>query len=245
MSLPRADAKVDVTKISQAKSQPSKSVGAFTLSELLVVIAVIAILMALLFPTFRGVQDQAKRAQAKNDITQIVTAINSYYTEYGKMPVDSTQQGSDTLAGDPNGAYDNHLIIDVLRAVADTDWNQIDALNAKKIVFFNGNTVKDGNNPRSGIATKDVTVGGILIKSGAFVDPWGGEYLVYVDSDYDGWTQDFISYSDLTYTSKSGGAGSWPAVEATALASSWGKDLKHGNNGNNKYINSDDVISWQ
>src|SRR5262249_42091569 len=163
-------AKVGVTKISRAKAQLPKFTGAFTLIELLVVITVIAILMALLFPAFRGVQDQAKRTQAKNDVTQIVTAINSFYSEYGKMPVDSTKQGFDTLAGDPSGTYDNHVIIDVLRAVSDADWNQNDVLNPKKIVFFNGNAVKDGNNPRSGIATKDVTIGGIPIKNGAFVD---------------------------------------------------------------------------
>jgi prepilin-type N-terminal cleavage/methylation domain-containing protein len=40
--------------------------GGFTLIELLVVITVIAILMALLFPAFKGVQDQAKRTQAKH-----------------------------------------------------------------------------------------------------------------------------------------------------------------------------------
>ena len=50
------------------------------------VITVIAILMALLFPAFKGVQDQAKRTQAKNDLTQIVTAVNAFYTEYGKYP---------------------------------------------------------------------------------------------------------------------------------------------------------------
>ena len=59
----------------------------FTLIELLVVITIIAILMALLFPAFKGVQDQAKRTQAKNDVTQIVTAVNAFYTEYGQYPL--------------------------------------------------------------------------------------------------------------------------------------------------------------
>src|SRR5712692_4222163 len=61
--------------------------SAFTLIELLVVIAIIIILIGFLFPAFRGVQDQAKRTQAKNDLTQIVTAVNAFYTEYGRYPV--------------------------------------------------------------------------------------------------------------------------------------------------------------
>ena len=56
---------------------------AFTLIELLVVIAIIAILIGLFFPAFSAVQNQARKAQAKNDLTQIVNAVNAYYTEYG------------------------------------------------------------------------------------------------------------------------------------------------------------------
>src|SRR6266540_2911024 len=82
---------------------------AFTLIELLVVIAIIAILIGLLFPAFRAVQDQAKRTQAKNDLTQIVTAVNAFYTEYGKYPLvaDDNTIGPDnsglmyTLRADP------------------------------------------------------------------------------------------------------------------------------------------------
>ncbi len=67
--------------------QRSHQARAFTLIELLVVIAIIAILIGLLFPAFRAVQDQAKRTQAKNDLTQIVNAVNAYYTDYGKYPM--------------------------------------------------------------------------------------------------------------------------------------------------------------
>ena len=116
--------------------------GAFTLIELLVVITIIAILMALLFPAFKGVQDQAKRTQAKNDMTQIVTAVNAYYTEYGKMPVDDTKQGFDTLVGDPGGSYDNAFIFNILRAIADTNWNAGNKYNPKQITFFNGADAK-------------------------------------------------------------------------------------------------------
>jgi hypothetical protein len=44
------------------------------------------------------VQDQAKRTQAKNDLTQIVTAVNAFYTEYGKYPLVT----ADTIYGTTN-----------------------------------------------------------------------------------------------------------------------------------------------
>ncbi|MEO5719540.1 MAG: type II secretion system protein GspG [Chthoniobacterales bacterium] len=219
--------------------------GGFTLIELLVVITIIAILMGLLFPAFKGVQDQAKRTQAKNDVTQIVTAVNAYYTEYGKMPVDDSKQGFDTLVGDPGGTYDNAFVFNILRAIDDTNWNITNKYNPKQIVFFNGSDAKSATNPRSGFASQDATVNGVAIKKGALVDPWGGEYLVSVDADYDNWTQQFFAYSDLTYTDKTGGSGTKPAVQSNATASSWGKDLKIGNNGDSKFKDSDDVISWQ
>lgn len=64
---------------------PSKSRG-FTLIELLIVIAIIGILMALLFPAVNGAITAAKKAQARNDVTQIATACIAYETEYGHSP---------------------------------------------------------------------------------------------------------------------------------------------------------------
>src|SRR5213079_1996050 len=63
---------------------PTEHQRAFTLIELLVVIAIIAILIGLLFPAFSAVQNQARSTQAKNDLIQIVNAVNAFYTDYGK-----------------------------------------------------------------------------------------------------------------------------------------------------------------
>src|SRR5437762_13873332 len=92
--------------------QRSHQARAFTLIELLVVIAIIAILIGLLFPAFRAVQDQAKRTQAKNDLTQIVNAVNAYYTEYGKYPLVT----ADKIYG-PAGTA-NNVLFNELRATA-------------------------------------------------------------------------------------------------------------------------------
>src|SRR5438067_4600018 len=67
----------------------------FTIIELRVVIAIIAVLLGLAFPVFQEVLDRAKKVQAKNDVTQIVTAVNAFYTEYGKYPTPAT---TDTTA---------------------------------------------------------------------------------------------------------------------------------------------------
>src|SRR5258707_4370182 len=96
--------------------------NAFTLIELLVVIAIIAILIGLLFPAFSAVQNQAKRTQAKNDLTQIVNAVNAYYTEYGKYP----------LATDDSTITDNADLFYTLRAVA-SGANAGDVVNPRKI----------------------------------------------------------------------------------------------------------------
>jgi type II secretory pathway pseudopilin PulG len=155
---------------------------AFTLIELLVVISIIIVLMGLLFPAFRGVQDQAKKTQAKNDLTQIVTAVNAYYAEYGKYPI--TAQGSDTiLPGDE--AQEN--LMDTLRASGGS-------LNPRGIVFLSPPTVKDNSNPRSGMGTDR-----------KFYDPWGTAYFVAIDGDYDNViAASKPAYADLTDPIRSG-----------------------------------------
>lgn len=59
---------------------------AFTLIELLIVIAIIGILMGLLFPAVGAAVNTARKAQARNDASQIVTACTAYETEYGRGP---------------------------------------------------------------------------------------------------------------------------------------------------------------
>jgi len=61
-------------------------IKAFTLIELLIVIAIIGILMALLFPAVGSAITAARKAQARNDVVQIVNACRAYETEYGIGP---------------------------------------------------------------------------------------------------------------------------------------------------------------
>src|SRR5205823_4343516 len=106
---------------------------AFTLIELLVVIAIIIILAGLLFAGLRGAQEQARRTQAKNDLTQIVTAATDAAGTFGPTGQTNT----------------NNLLFNELRALASS------TLNTRKIVFISPPDAKDQTNSRSGIKTSD------------------------------------------------------------------------------------------
>lgn len=183
--------------------------------------------MGLLFPAFRGVQDQAKRTQAKNDLTQLVTAVNAYYTEYGKYPIPAASQGDDTKAV---FTTDNSDVINALRAVA-IGANTSHALNPRQVVFIAPSDVKDSSNPRSGVTV-----------NGNYYDPWGpiagksgsGIYQLAIDGNYD--NQVANPYGNDT------GAGVDPVRQGT-IAWSLGKDGSLGKPGS--FTGSDDIISWQ
>jgi prepilin-type N-terminal cleavage/methylation domain-containing protein len=224
------------------QKSPGRS-SAFTLIELLVVIAIIAILIGLLFPAFRAVQDQAKRAQAKNDLTQIVNAVNAYYTDYGKYPIATS--GADVIYG-PSGTANNALFNELqgcptTGAVPPT-CSANSTLNTRQIVFISPPAVKNPANPRSGIATQTATINCFSAAIGDFVDPWGTPYNVEIDGNYD---------NQITTNpyGNNNGAGPQP-LTIGVIAWSRGSDgvlgtKTTGCTGNNIYTNSDDVISWQ
>ena len=195
------------------------SLGSFTLIELLVVIMIIAILMTLAFPVFQGVQNQARRTQAKNDLLQIVIAVNAYYTEYGRYPL-APATPSDTTYG--------------LTTANDALFNELRSVNAlqnpRKIVFLSLPDVKDANNPRSGIGSGATT--------GQYFDPWGKPYVVRIDTDYDNQVANPYARN----------AGSTP-LRSAVIAWSFGKDGLSQSTAapadKDTGTNKDDVISWQ
>ncbi len=60
----------------------------FTLIELLIVIAIILILIAIALPNFLEAQIRAKVTKAQGEMRTLVTAIESYFTDYDQYPSD-------------------------------------------------------------------------------------------------------------------------------------------------------------
>jgi prepilin-type N-terminal cleavage/methylation domain-containing protein len=200
--------------------------AAFTLIELLVVIAIIAILVGLLFPAFKAVQNQARQTQAKNDLTQIVNAVNSFYTDYGKYPL-AAGITTDYAYGPGGNLTTNETLFTELRGCTGNVGSCPGAatINTRQIVFISPPDVKNSASPRSGIG---IAAG----NKGQYFGPWGNNYTVRIDGDYNNQTTN-------PYTADTGaGAGT---LTQGVIAWSLGPDGAQGTN----FSASDDVISWQ
>lgn len=58
----------------------------FTILEILVVLAVLAILIGIAVPRIKGMQEQANITKAKTELKTIQLAVESYYLNHGEYP---------------------------------------------------------------------------------------------------------------------------------------------------------------
>lgn len=65
---------------------PVRRFGGFTLIELIVVLAIIAMLLSIAAPRYVGSLDRSKEAVLKEDLYQLRDAIAKYYGDKGRYP---------------------------------------------------------------------------------------------------------------------------------------------------------------
>ena len=129
----------------------------FTLIELLVIIVILAILVTLGSKGLRSARLSAKKAQAQVEMQAIETAIKSYLSTYGKLPVTEMDQGA--TDPEPNEA----LSLEVIEILTAVNTN----LNPRQIMFLD---------PQTASAKAD----------NVWRDPWGIPYQIVLDTDYSG-----------------------------------------------------------
>jgi prepilin-type N-terminal cleavage/methylation domain-containing protein len=248
-------------------STPRSGIGfsAFTLIELLVVIAIIAILAALLLPGLAGQQNIRKIAQAKMEMSAILTSISSYESIYSRMPVSSTamdralRSGDDATFGGPllnlalgPGSWiaENNETIAILMDVetyrnGTATINQGHVKNPQQTPFL---TAKAGNIDAPGVGP-----------DGVYRDPWGNPYIITMDLNNDGKCRDAF-YRRSTVSLNNGQTGHYGLFNPVDPAGTGDNFVLHGTvmiwsagpdraidpaKPANEKVNKDNVLSWK
>jgi len=130
-----------------------KSKG-FSLIELLVAIAIMAVLLALALPNYLGARERSRDSKKKSELQQLKTALRLYYNDYQRYP-DSVQldgQGRGTIAGcKVGGVFPCPCKVDSFDFASSTDAN-CDAVSTVYMKRFPANMTFGNNTDHYGVS---------------------------------------------------------------------------------------------
>jgi prepilin-type N-terminal cleavage/methylation domain-containing protein len=211
------------SKTMKTISLPSNRRRAFTLVELLTVIAIIAILAAMLLPALSRAKLNAQKTQAKLQIQDIVTAIQNYNSAYSRFPISSGVQSVVQTLNIEEFTYGGSLFASnspPLSAVYTTNNSEVIAILmdvTTNLVTHDAPNFNHQKNPQQTIFLNAKMSGydpsipqsqppGGVDNYGIYRDPWGNPYVITMDLDEDNQTEDAF-YSLQTVSQQNGQTG--------------------------------------
>jgi len=256
--------------ITNRKSQ-TVNVWAFTLVEMLTVIAIIAILAAILLPTLAAAKIQAQKRQARLQIEDLFQQIQAYDSQYSRMPISPAEQQA--ALSNPNGGMftyggmfqtpnspplysvgtpvngvisNNSDVIAILMDITNTTVTAVNVnhqKNPQQTLFLNAKTVGSTTLPG---------VGPDLV----YRDPWKNPYIITLDLNDDNSCKDpFYSLAAVSGTNGNAGLNGLVNPDGTpdnfryhgnVMVWSAGPDGKiDPTQPANSGVNNDNIISWQ
>lgn len=150
---------------------------AFTLIELMLVIAIIATLIGLLLPALKGSRDQAKRAKTKTLMNGLNLALKAYYNEYGFWP-----NTSGILTADATLTTEQNMNLYYMLNGSNVWLDGVIGGNPRRIPFLDVK-ISDLGRVDSATYLKSTSVSGT--SSNNIVNPFGNALIVVIDYDGD------------------------------------------------------------
>ena len=161
-------------------ARPHRRSHAFTLLELLTVVAILALLAAISFGIIRSTKQRANTARAKAELALLVQALEDYKRHYGDYPqtgpsAANSQRVTGTVGPGANTAQ-ARLFNALIGVYGPSNFNT--RLNGPVLVDITKLAVEVALNN----ATFAVAAGSPPAKqavNNAFLDPWGNRYLYF------------------------------------------------------------------
>ena len=230
------------------ENPPRPHARGFTLVELLIVIAMVAVLALIATYGSRRFIENSRKVQALAQFRDFQVGLALFETDYHRPPIPRTKResGWDTIYGDPGGNYTNQFLVAAL-AGEDKDYPYVGEnfstteVNPRRESYMVFPTAPDN---KKGVGD-----------DGKLYDPWGREIMVAINGfksnnendtlvDFNGGQNDrrLHTWGLAEYTETK-------PKEQSYVFWSYGKDGVKGNGepnsqGQVSLAGSDDVISW-